>query len=116
MNDTPATQPQDLREAFASLISMMLGLLRAHGLRGLIHLPAMWLAAREIRRLGEELTAPYDASKAGTLPPVPPPSIAPHPPATPCASARAATLRHRRPRPSQSAPRNPRAPNRRGAN
>jgi hypothetical protein len=68
MNDTRPTQPQDLREAFASLISMMLGLLRAHGLRGLIHLPAMWLAAREIRRIGAEVIALYDAWQAGTLP------------------------------------------------
>src|ERR1700691_4059443 len=104
MNDTPATQPQDLREAFTSIISMMLGLLRAHGLRGLIHLPALWVAAREIRRIGAEVIALYDASRPGTLPPVPAPDPAPQqrqaapaqPPATPRAPARAAAPRHRR--------------------
>ena len=124
MNDTPATQPQDLREAFASLISMMLGLLRAHGLRGLIHLPTLWLAAREIRRMGEQFVAQLDAFRAGTLPPVPAPQPAPQPrqaaptqpPATPRASARPAAPRHRRSRPSQPAPRSPRAPNRRTTN
>jgi hypothetical protein len=118
MNDTRTTQPQpphnqDLREAFASLISMLLGLLRAHGLRGLIHLPAIWQAARELRRMGEEFIALLAAFRAGTLPPVPAPSIAPQqlpaapaqPPATPRASARPAAPRHRRP--PQPSPANP---------
>ena len=115
MNDTRATQPQDLREAFGSLISMMLGLLRAHGLRGLIHLPALWLAAREIRRNGAEFITLYDAFQAGTLPPVSAPRTAPQPrQAAPTrASARPAALRRR---PSQPAPRSPRAPNRRATN
>src|SRR5271170_7244121 len=117
MNDTQATQPQDLREAFASLISMMLGLLRAHGVRGLLHLPALWLAAREIRRIGAELCQLFDAWKAGTLPPAPQTTpqqrqVAPtQPPAAPRASARPAASRHRRSRPSRPAPRNPRGPN-----
>ena len=81
MNETPATKPQDLREAFASLISMMLGLLRAQGLRGLMYLPAMWRAAREIRRLGEEFVALYAAWQAGTLPP---PRAPPRPDRTGC--------------------------------
>src|SRR5271156_921850 len=104
-----ATRTQDLREAFASIISMILGLLRAHGLRGLLPLPTLWMVAREIRRIGEELVALYDAFKAGTLPPVPAPAPWPapqqpqaaptQPPATPRASARPAALRVRRPRP-----------------
>src|SRR5271168_2192435 len=106
MNDTRPTQPQDLREAFASLISMMLGLLRAHGLRGLIYLPAMWLAVREIRRIGERLSELLAAWQAGTLPPVPAPEPALQPlpaaPARPVAparpAARPAAPRHRRPR------------------
>ena len=51
MTQIPRNRTQDLREAFASIISMMLGLLRAHGVRGLIHLPALWLAAAQIRRI-----------------------------------------------------------------
>ena len=116
MNETPATHPQDLREAFASLISMMLGLLRAHGLRGLIHLPALWLAAREIRRNGAEFIALYDAFKAGTLPPVPAPAPQPRQAAPTRAPARPAASRHRRSRPSQPAPRKRRGPNRRATN
>jgi hypothetical protein len=102
---------------------MVLGLLRAHGLRGLRHLPALWQAARQIRRIGEEFVAQLDAFRAGTLSPVPAPApqttppqlqAAPaHPPAAPRAAARPAALRHR---PSQSAPRNPRARNRRATN
>jgi hypothetical protein len=76
MNNPSPTHPQDLREAFASIITMILGLLRAHGLRGLRHVPALWLAAREIRRGGEEFVALLDAFRAGALPSVAAPRTA----------------------------------------
>jgi hypothetical protein len=122
MMNPRTTKPQDLREAFASIITMILGLLRAHGLRGLRHLPALSQAAHELRRLGDEFCDLFAAFQAGTLPPVPAP--APQPlqaaptqlAAPPRASARPAALRHRRSRPSQPAPRIPRAPNRRATN
>ena len=124
MNNIPRSRIQDLKEAFASIISMMLGLLRAHGVRGLIHLPALWLAAAQIRRIGEAFSGLFDAWKAGTLAPVRAPQTAPQqrqagpaqPPAPLRASARPAALRHRRSRPSQPAPRIPRAPNLRATN
>ena len=59
------TRTQDLREAFASIISMMLGLLRAHGLRGLLYLPEVWLASREIKRIGEAFCEMFAAWGAG---------------------------------------------------
>ena len=76
MTQNPRNRTQDLREAFASIISMMLGLLRAQGLRGLLMLPTLWLVSREIRRIGERFTALLDAFRAGTLP-LPAPPIAP---------------------------------------
>src|SRR5580658_4989316 len=92
MNDIPATRTQDLREAFASIISMMLGLLRAHGLRGLIHLPTLWLVSREMRRIAAAFTELFAAWQSGLIPPAPAP--APQPlqaaPAQPAASARPA--------------------------
>ena len=111
MKNTSRTQ--DLREAFAGIISMMLGLLRARGLRGLLQLPTLWLAVREIRRMAEEFVALLDAFRAGTLPPVPAPPIAPPcPPARPSArssyprAARARTARRCRPR-TEPAPAQP---------
>jgi hypothetical protein len=94
MNDI-RTPP--LSERFASIITMMLGMIRAQGLRSLLHLPALWLAAREIRRFGEALGALIAAFEAGTLPPVPP---APAPPTAPLEPLAA---------PAQSAPPRPRS-------
>src|SRR5271168_5476500 len=68
--ETSRTQP--LSERFAGIISMMLGILRAHGWRCLLHLPSIWLAMRAIRELGEALGALIAAFEAGTLPPAPP--------------------------------------------
>jgi hypothetical protein len=97
---TQTTRTQDLREAFASIITMMLGLLRAQGLRGLLQLPALWLATREMRRLADAFCELFAAFQAGTLTPVPAaPDRQPAPPcATPRVAARPATPRHRRPR------------------
>jgi len=116
MNDTRTTKTQDLREAFTSIISMILGLLRAQGLRGLIHLPALWLLSRQLRRMAEEFCQLFDAWKAGTLPPIPAPAPWPtpqprpaaptQPRATPRVRARAAAPRRR---PSQPAPAGARA-------
>jgi hypothetical protein len=76
------TQP--LSERFASIFSMMLGMLRAQGLRSLLHLPQLWLAAREFRRLSEALVALLKAFEAGTLPRLAPaPTIAPQEPQSP---------------------------------
>src|SRR5580704_19519384 len=67
-----------LSERFASIMQMMLGILRAHGWRCLLHLPTYWLAMRAIRELFEALGALAAAFEAGTLPPVPPaPVLAP---------------------------------------
>ena len=63
---------QNLAEAVTSLIPMILGLLRARGLRGLLDLPVYWRLYRELRAMAEGFAAVYDAFKAGTLPPVPP--------------------------------------------
>src|SRR5580700_7165123 len=72
------TPHQPLSERFASIFSMMLGILRAQGWRALLHLPSIWLAMRMIRELGEALGALAAAFEAGTLPPVPPaPILAP---------------------------------------
>src|ERR1700677_5134212 len=115
MTNNPRNRTQDLREAFTSIISMILGLLRAQGWRGLIHLPTLWLVARELRRMGEEFAALLAAFRAGTLPlPAPAPPIAPQPlqaapappPAMPSPAAPQAAPRHRRPRP-QPAPAKP---------
>ena len=107
------TRTQDLREAFSSIISMILGLLRAQGWRGLLHLPTLWLVSRELRRMGAEFCALLDAFRAGTLPPAPAPwtydepqesQAAPaEPAATPRVRARVAAPR----RPSQPAPAKP---------
>jgi hypothetical protein len=68
--NTPRHPP--LSERFASIMQMMLGILRAHGWRCLLHLPTYWLAMRTIRELFEALGALAAAFEAGTLPPIPP--------------------------------------------
>jgi hypothetical protein len=63
---------QHLSEAFNSIISMMLAAIRARGLRSLIDLPNMIMAAIYLRRLGREFAAVIASLKAGTLhPPAP---------------------------------------------
>src|SRR5580700_440861 len=80
---TPRNPP--LSERFASIFSMMLGLLRAQGWRALLHLPSIWLAMRMIRELGEALGALAAAFEAGTLPPYPRPRTnRPHSRTPPC--------------------------------
>jgi hypothetical protein len=75
MNDN---RSQDLTEIVASIIKMMLSAIRARGLRGLIDLPNMIMAALYLRRLGREFAALMAAFKAGTLhPPAPEPAPAP---------------------------------------
>src|SRR5580704_14963063 len=89
---------QNLAEAVTSLISMILVMIRARGLRGLLDLPVYWRLYRELRAMAESFTALFDAFKAGTLPPAPPrPAPEPWPepeylPAAP-AAATAATAR-----------------------
>ena len=101
------TRSQDLREAVASIISMMLGLLRAHGLRGLLHLPTLWLVSREIRRIGERFNALFAALQAGTLTlplPAPVPTM---PERQPAYSPRPRTPPPRAPPPRAPPPRAP---------
>src|ERR1700685_1477322 len=112
MNNNPYTHTQDLREAFASIISMMLGLLRAQGLRGLLHLPEIVLVVFLLRSIGKRFAALMDAHAAAALPvaSLAPGAAPPYGPAacsrraaTPRPAARPAAPRHRRPR-SQPAP------------
>src|ERR1700677_4700996 len=107
MENIPRNRTQDLREAFASIISMILGLLRAQGWRGLLHLPTLWLVSRELRRMGAEFLTLLDAFQAGTLPPAPPypdpPYCEPAPAQPRHPSARSASPRQPR-RASQPAP------------
>jgi len=63
---------QDLTEAFASIIKLMLASIRAQGLRSLIHLPMLIKVGLELHRFGREFAAVMAALKAGTLPPPPP--------------------------------------------
>src|SRR5580698_1103714 len=75
---------QHLSEAVAGLIStivkMMLGLLRARGLRGLLELPSLFRFVRDLRRLSEEFVTLFAAFKAGNRTPVAPaPETAPEP-------------------------------------
>ena len=56
MKNIPHTQ--DLREAVASIISMMLGLLRAQGWRGLLHLPEIVLVVFLLRSIGKRISPP----------------------------------------------------------
>src|SRR5580704_751356 len=107
MNTAPRKQP--LSEAVASIISMMLGLLRAQGWRGLLQLPTLWLVAREIRRIGDALGALIVAFEAGTLPPIPPaPELAPlEPLPTRAAAAPRVAARPRAPNSTCRAPAQP---------
>src|SRR5579862_999004 len=69
-------RPQHLPEAFANIISMMLGMIRAHGWRCLLHLPELWQAQREIREMGEAFAALLDDFRAGLIvPPAPVPAL-----------------------------------------
>ena len=67
MNDIHVANPQDLRARFAGIISMMLVILRAHGLRALIHLPALWLVEREMRRIAAAFCEMFAAWQAGLI-------------------------------------------------
>src|ERR1700729_3853503 len=107
MNDKPPTQPQDLREAVASIISMMLGLLRAQGWRGLLHLPEIVMVVFLLRSIAKRFAALMDAHATGTLPlPAAPQAEAAYPSATARAAARRAAPRRRRTRsqPSSAKP------------
>ena len=97
----PRTQP--LSERFANIISMMLGMLHAHGWRALFALPELIRAARVIRRLGDELVAMMKAYEAGTLLPSPTPAPWPEPPEWQAAPAR--PVAPPRPRAHPAAPR-----------
>jgi hypothetical protein len=68
--NAPRTLP--LSERFASIMQMMLGILRAHGWRALFILPDLIRARRMMRELFGELIALAKAFEAGTLPPIPP--------------------------------------------
>src|SRR3984957_15868712 len=103
MNDKPPTHTQDLREAVASIISMMLGLLRAQGWRGLLRLPEIAMGVFLLRGIGKRFGALLGAHAPAPRPlapasPAPPelPGAAGHPrSARP--SARAVAPRRRRP-------------------
>src|SRR5580704_2279701 len=100
---------QHLSEAVSGLISkivgMMLGLLRARGLRGLLELPALFRFVFELRRLSQEFVTLFAAFKAGTRTPVAPaPEAAPEP-----AHPSAAPRRAQHPRARTRAPRARRA-------
>ena len=99
MNHTRTTHPQDLREAFTSIITMMLGLLRVQGLRGLLRLPTLWLASRELRRIADEFCQLFSAWQAG-LPVGPVPRAAAQD--SQAAPARPVGTRHRSARRSAS--------------
>jgi len=103
MNDI---RTQDLGEAFNSIISMMLAMLRARGLRGLLDLPNMIISAIYLRRLGREFAALVASFKAGTPPPVAPAS-APWPQlqAAPAQPALAVAATRAQPRLAPRAPR-----------
>jgi hypothetical protein len=105
------THTQDLREAFTSIISMMLGLLRAQGWRGLRHLPEIVMVVFLLRSIARRFAALMDAHAAGTLSVAVAPAMAAQPaPAcraeTPRVGSRPAGPRQRRPR-SQPAPAKP---------
>jgi hypothetical protein len=106
MKNIPRNRTQDLREAVASIISMMLGLLRAQGLRGLLHLPEIVMVVFLLRSIGNRFAALMDAYAAGALPlatPAPDITLPVGQPAcaqaatTPRVRARPATPRHRGP-------------------
>jgi hypothetical protein len=110
---------QHLTEAFASIISMMLGMLRVHGWRCLLHLPEIWLTARYLRRLGEQFAALLADLKSGRIVlPTPAPWTAPDQevayaasPATPrpAARSRPRPAVRRSPPPADAAPDRPHA-------
>jgi hypothetical protein len=79
---------QDLSEAFASIIEMMLRTIRVHRFRRLIYLPILWLIGMQLRRIGKEFAALTAAHKAGTLRP-PAPLIAPEDQKAACAQPEA---------------------------
>src|ERR1700721_1047258 len=89
------TRTQDLREAFTSIISMMLGILRAQGLRGLRHLPEIILVVFLLRSIGKRFAALMDAHAAGTLPLTPPGTAGPEWPALYSQAAAASRVRAR---------------------
>ena len=105
MNDTRPTQAQDLREAFASIIPMILGLLRAHGVRGLIHLPMLWMISRELRRIAREFTDMFAAWQSGTLSPPATPAPLPAPQQRPAPSAQPVAMPRVPARPASRSPR-----------
>ena len=61
---------QHLSEAFNSIISMMLAAIRARGLRSLIDLPKIIVAAFYLRRIGKEFAALIASLDLGTLLPL----------------------------------------------
>jgi hypothetical protein len=71
-------RPQDLTEAFASIIAMMLKSIRARGWRSLLDLPELWRAVMYVRQQGKALADLMAAFRAGTLPPLAP-ALAPAP-------------------------------------
>jgi hypothetical protein len=88
MNKTPL---QDLAEAVNSIISVMLAMIRANGLRSLIHLPQLILVMFLLHRIRKHFTALLDAHAAGTLP------VAAPAPTTSAQYRNAARGRHRAP-------------------
>jgi len=70
---------QDLTEAFANIIKMMLMTIRAQGWRSLIHLPKLCLVAIQLRRYGKKFAALMAAYEAGTLS-LPAPALCTEPP------------------------------------
>ena len=101
MNDNLTINPQDLRARFAGIISMMLVILRAHGWRALIHLPTLWLAEREMRRIAAAFCELFDAWHAGLIAPATPAPAPQQPQAARAQSAatpRPIAPRHRRAR------------------
>src|ERR1700678_3776722 len=87
---------QDLTEASDSIISMMLRVIRVHGLGCLDGVVTSWLICWEIGRILKQFRALLEAHKAGTLVlPGRGPGFPPHP--RQAAAARpAATARRRR--------------------
>src|SRR5258708_21687550 len=65
---------QHLADAFNSIISMMLAEIRARGLRSLINLPQMIIAAIYLRRLGKQFAALIASIDLSALP-LPPPAL-----------------------------------------
>src|SRR5580698_4931863 len=91
MEHKPHTQ--DLIEAVNSIIHMMLAMIRAQGLRSLIHLPQLIVVTFLLRSISKRFIALLDAHAAGTLPLPPAPDVAPQ--AWQAAPARSVGTRHR---------------------